>query len=383
MDKPYNIWLLFLLLPLFSACSGATSQGDRYTAFHPGDLWFDNDSVHINAHGGGFLYHEGVYYWFGEHKIAGRGGNSAQVGVQVYSSEDLYNWTNRGVALAVVETEGHDIERGSVIERPKVVYNAQTGKFVMWFHLELKGRGYEAARSAVAVADEVTGPYTFIESLRPNAGFWPENLDTAFRNTDVDVAAYEWWTPRWEKAITEGLLVRRDFEGGQMARDMTVFVDDDGKAYHVYSSEENLTLQIAELSDDYLSHTGRYIRIFPGGHNEAPALFKHAGRYYLIASGCTGWDPNAARSAVATSIWGPWEMLGNPAQGEGADLTFESQSTYVLPVAGKEGAFIFMGDRWRPRNPIDGRYVWLPILFEEGRPVIRWHDSWDLTVFDK
>jgi beta-xylosidase len=162
-----------------------------------------------------------------------------------------------------------------------------------------------------------------------------------------------------------------------------VFVDDDGKAYHVYASEENLTLHIAELSDDYLSHTGRYIRIFPGGHNEAPALFKHEGRYYLIASGCTGWDPNAARSAVATSIWGPWEMLGNPAQGEGADLTFESQSTYVLPVAGKEGAFIFMGDRWRPRNPIDGRYVWLPIVFEEGRPVIRWHDSWDLTVFDK
>ena len=41
-----------------------------------------------------------------------------------------------------------------------------------------------------------------------------------------------------------------------MSRDMTLFVDDDGKAYHIYSSEDNLTLQIAELSDDYLSHTG-------------------------------------------------------------------------------------------------------------------------------
>lgn len=47
-----------------------------------------------------------------------------------------------------------------------------------------------------------------------------------------------------------------------MSRDMTLFVDDDGKAYHIYSSEDNLTLQIAELSDDYLSHTGKYIRIF-------------------------------------------------------------------------------------------------------------------------
>lgn len=73
----------------------------------------------------------------------------------------------------------------------------------------------------------------------------------------------EWWTPEWYNAIEKGLFVRRDLEGGQMSRDMTLFVDDDGKAYHIYSSEDNLTLQIAELSDDYLGHTGRYIRIFP------------------------------------------------------------------------------------------------------------------------
>ena len=33
------------------------------------------------------------------------------------------------------------------MERPKVIYNKQTGKFVMWFHLELKGRGYGPARA--------------------------------------------------------------------------------------------------------------------------------------------------------------------------------------------------------------------------------------------
>lgn len=72
-----------------------------------------------------------------------------------------------------------------------------------------------------------------------------------------------------------------------MSRDMTLFVDDDGKAYHIYSSEENLTLHIAELTDDYLQHSGRYIRIFPGGHNEAPALFKKDNMYWMITSGCT------------------------------------------------------------------------------------------------
>lgn len=376
------LFFIFFLIQLVG-CANSDNKPQRYDAFHPGEIWLDNDSVHINAHGGGILYHQGTYYWFGEHKIAGRHGNSAQVGVQVYSSDDLFNWVNQGVALKVVDSEGDDIERGSVIERPKVIYNPITEKFVMWFHLELKGRGYEAARAAVATADEVTGPYTFIESLRPNAGHWPINLDESFQNTNIDVEKYEWWTPPWEKAVTEGLFVRRDFKGGQMSRDMTLFVDDDGKAYHVFSSEENLTLHIAELSEDYLSHTGRYVRVFPGGHNEAAAIFKHQEKYYMIASGCTGWTPNAARSAVADNIWGPWKMLGNPCIGEGADRTFESQSTYVLPVVGKEGAYIYMGDRWRPRNPIDGRYVWLPIDFEDDRPIIRWHDSWDFTYFEK
>ena len=34
-----------------------------------------------------------------------------------------------------------------------------------------------------------------------------------------------------------------------MSRDMTLFVDDDGKGYHIYSSEDNLTLHIAELTE--------------------------------------------------------------------------------------------------------------------------------------
>ena len=46
-----------------------------------------------------------------------------------------------------------------------------------------------------------------------------------------------------------------NYSDGQMSRDMTLFVDGDGTAYHIYSSEENLTLHIAELSDDYLSNT--------------------------------------------------------------------------------------------------------------------------------
>lgn len=106
------------------------------------------------------------------------------------------------------------------------------------------------------------------------------------------------------------------------------------------------------------------------------------GIYYFIGSGCTGWAPNAARSAKAESIWGPWQELGNPCLGEDAELTFHSQSTFILPLQGREGAFIFMADRWRPENAIDGRYIWLPILFRNDRIEIEWIDEWDLSFFD-
>ena len=45
---------------------------------------------------------------------------------------------------------------------------------------------------------------------------------------------------------------------------------------------------------------------FRGDHNEAPAIFKKDGTYWMITSGCTGWAPNAARLFSAPSIWGPW-----------------------------------------------------------------------------
>lgn len=377
-----KIWVVILFM--FTACTiaGGNDQVKENLSFTPGEIWQDDTGTHINAHGGGILYHEGKYYWFGEHK--GVNTNAAMVGVTCYSSSDLYNWTNEGVALPVSEDPSSPIVKGSIIERPKVIYNELTKKFVMYFHLELKDRGYAAAHVAVAVSDQVNGPYELVKHGRVNAGKWPENMTEAQRNSPVKATDFKkWWTPQWRAAIEEGLFVRRDFEGGQMSRDMTLYVDDDQKAYHIYSSEDNLTLHIAELTDDYLDYTGRYIRLEPGGHNEAPAIFKKDGRYFMITSGCTGWDPNAARLLTADDIMGEWTVHPNPCRGEGADLTFHSQSTFIVPVQGKKDAFIFMADRWRPKSPIDGRYVWLPILFENGLPYLKWFDEWDLSIFDE
>ncbi len=380
------VWILVALnLFSMSSCAVKEKQAEKAkvenTGFESGKFWYDADSVHINAHGGGIMFYEGRYYWYGEHKTTGREGNTSVVGLRCYSSDDLYNWKNEGVALAAVEDPESEIVRGSVMERPKVIYNENTGKFVMWFHLELKGRGYEAARTGLAVSDSPAGPFTYVKSFRPNAGIWPLNATDKMKEGPTE-PQHDWWTPEWRQEVNDGLFVRRDFEPGQMSRDMTLYVDEDGTAYHVHSAEENLTIHISELTPDYMDFTGKWIRIFPGGHNEAPAFFKRDGKYYMMTSGCTGWDPNAARLAVADSMLGEWTKLDSPCEGEDANLTFHSQSTYILPVEGKEDAFIYMGDRWNPSKHIDGTYVWLPIQFEEDKPVIRWQDKWDLSVFD-
>ncbi len=357
--------------------------------FVPGALWPDRAGVHINAHGGGILVDQGVYWWFGEHKVAGKAGNVAQVGVSCYASRDLYAWEDAGIALAVSDDPTSDLARGCIIERPKVIYNPRTRRFVMWFHLELKDQGYGAARVGVAVAERPAGPYRFVRSFRPNAGDWPLNVPEEQKrpldDTERAALAAQPFTGGAFPAYPASGTFRRDAAGGQMSRDMTLFVDDDGAAYQVRAAEENGTLHIALLSDDFLGTAGPYVRVLPGRFNEGPALFKRDGRYWLIASDCTGWAPNAARSAVADSIWGPWTELGNPCEGDAQQLatTFESQSTYVLRVPGHEDAYIYLGDRWRPEDARDGRYVWLPLRFDGGRPRLRWHDRWDLSVFGR
>ncbi|MEL1252260.1 glycoside hydrolase family 43 protein [Flavobacterium sp. DGU38] len=373
MKLKYSILISFLSCFVFG----------QNNSFQPGKLWKDNDGKHINAHGGGVIFVDGTYYWYGEFKTEGKGGNTALKGVSCYSSKDLYNWYNEGIVLKVEEDPKSEITKGCIMERPKVVFNKKTGKYIMWFHLELKGQGYDAAKAAVAISDSPKGPFVYKKSYRPNKGVWPIGFKDELKSASADERNLKSWSPEWITAIQNGMLVRRDFKKGQMARDMTVYVDDNDKGYLIHSSEENLTLHISELTDDYLDFTEKWTRMAPAGHNEAPVILKKDGIYYMITSGCTGWEPNEARSFKSSSIWGPWESIGNPCIGKDAELTFHSQSTYIFPVQGKKDQFVFMADRWKPDNPIDGTYVWLPVTIKDEKPVLKWFDEWNLNVFSE
>jgi beta-xylosidase len=314
------ILLTMLIVSVFSA-----------SAQPPNEKWTDTDGHFINAHGAGILCHNGVYYLFGEIKkgktwlVPGQSWEDYRVpagGVSCYSSKDLKHWKYEGVALAPVKgNPDTDLDTGRVIERPKVIYNTKTRQFVMWMHIDKKDYSYSQA--GVAVSSRPAGPYQYLHSVKPN---------------------------------------------GQMSRDMTLFKDDDGQAYLIYSSEQNNTMQVCRLSADYLNPTKNYSRILVNRRREAPALFKNAGKYYLITSSCTGWSPNAATYAVAGKPLGPYKELGNPCTGSGAKTTFGAQSTYVLPIKGK---FIFMADKWNKFDLEKSGYIWLPLAINNGKVEIR------------
>ena len=362
--------LILICIALSPALSLASNKILPPSGFLPGEIWRDTDGHPINAHGGGILLHDGVYYWYGEAK-SGRtflpdcnkswGGTRVDVtGVSCYSSTNLYDWKNEGLVLpARPGAPKDDLYPANVVERPKVIYNRATKEFVMWMHID--SADYAAARTGVAVSSTPTGPFRYLESFRPDAGIWPNNV------------THEDKKPSPTNALA------RDFNKGQMARDLTVFVDDDGQAYLFYASEENATMHVSLLTPDYHRTAGKYARIFIGRSMEAPAVFKRDGKYYLIASGCTAWEPNAARMGVAGSIFGPWRELPNPCVGNNADKTFLCQSAFVLPIQGRENFFVFIADRWNQWNLPESRYVWLPLEFSSGRNfTLSWRDTWQL-----
>lgn len=320
-----------------------TKQNTSSFLIHNGPQWTDINGDHIQAHSGGMFIENGTYYWYGTHMGEGPKGNLGEVGIVGYRSQDLMNWEPLGVMLPVSQDESHDLYRGLRMERPKVI-KREDGKYVMWFHWVRSGCGHEVAQTGVAVADQIEGPYRYVGRFHPD---------------------------------------------GWMARDMTLFQDRDGSAYHVYAAGQadrwNNTLNISVLSNDLLKPSGTMIQAFPERFMEAPAIIYTQQHYWMICSGCSGWNPNRGRAAKAKSMLGPWFETGDPCvenDKEPTHLMFRSQPNHAFELIDQPGCFVLMADRWHPEDHSLSRPIWLPIFIREGRVVLEWFDSWGPEVFE-
>jgi hypothetical protein len=96
----------------------------------PGTAWTDTAGNRLQAHGAGIFTVGSTYYMVGEDKTAG----STFTAVACYSSTDLANWTRQPDALS--RQASGDLSAGRIVERPKVLYNSTTRKYVMWMHID-------------------------------------------------------------------------------------------------------------------------------------------------------------------------------------------------------------------------------------------------------
>ncbi|HTB61473.1 MAG TPA: discoidin domain-containing protein [Polyangia bacterium] len=305
---------------------GGAAAADQWVTIANGGFWNDTSGKRIEAHGGGFIQVGDTWYWVGEDKSMNSGNFFA---VNIYASKDMVSWQFRN-AIITRQTSTDLAAADRIIERPKIVYNDSTQQYVMWLHWD--GANYATAQAGVFTSATVDGNYEQVSHFQPDSN---------------------------------------------MARDDSLFKDDDGKAYFMAAANNNQDMIIYQLSDDYLTIESQVVTVFAGKQREAPAMFKQGGRYYLITSAATGWDPNQAQYASATSIAGPWSSLSNIGDGTNYDM----QSAFVIPYVGSQTTtYIFAGDRWQDPDLVSSKYIWIPIQISGTSLTLNDYANWQLDV---
>ena len=202
-----------------------------------------------------------------------------------------------------------------------------------------------------------------------------------------------------------------------------------GDTAYLYMDANHNGQLTMRLTRDFLEAEEKICWQYEGLHapfsREAPAVFEHGGKWYMLTSGMTGYVPNKSDSAVSDAPDRPFVRIGDPHADDASHASFNSQISQVFKVPGKRDLYIALADRWVPDYPVDAKladllerctaqrfdpehykatseemqtmmqspmltsantsranYVWLPITFEEGKPKIRWRDSWKLSDFE-
>lgn len=217
----------------------------------------------------------------------------------VQTSPDGKVWKDGPVVL---DASSHPDLDDFKFEANNIFYDKKQDRIVWWCHWERSGSSYAHGRAMVATA-------------RPGERF----------------------------------TVHRIFNPlGVQVRDMSVFVDEDGKGYLVAASNvagqgANATLYLFTLNADLTDVTGIANKAMENEYREAPHIVRTGGFYYLFFSQAAGWYPSRAGYVSARSLAGRWSeprSLGNTS-------TFSAQSGAILDLGnGATHVPVLMANRW-------------------------------------
>ena len=296
----------------------------EWVTIQNGQLWRTTTGDVVQAHAPGFLRVNDIWYMCGEDRS-----RQWNPDVNLYSSADLKTWTfEKKIIQNGVTTS--ELGRTRMIERPKLLYNAKTGKYLVWCHYE--SRNYGASEAACFESDSVNGIYKYVWSGRPL---------------------------------------------GVKSRDCNVFQDSNGTAYFISTTEENQHLGLFRLSDDYheaVEHT----QLFSFQRREAPAIIKLPdGRYFMFNSACSGWEPNQCKWSTTMDLKDGWTRLANV----GNSIAYDTQAAAILEIKGtKTTTYLYVGDRWQDPGLAESKTIIFPVTFQnDSTPHLEYRERFDIN----
>lgn|GEM_PF-488412 len=243
------------------------------------------------------LYSNGVYYRF---SFRGRSDGGKGFGQLIMTtSTDGINYDNEKEVMNIQDVLNNPTCEGlkdCKFESNNFLYNPKTNKIILWSHFE-EADGYGLARVSVAYATPGER-FVFSKSFRPE---------------------------------------------GDDARDLNIYVDDDGSAYLTAAINMNADLAIYKLTPDWTDVEKKLTIANKGKHRELPGILHKDGLYYLFSSGTAGWYPTQGMYNTATSLEGPWSEL----QKAGNNSTFSAQSGTIYRLRQENGSkYLMLAYRW-------------------------------------
>lgn len=362
-------------------------------------FWQDTDGNTIYSQGGGIFKFDDTYYWYGvkyeeAEKYAANPreyytSSDVFVGITCYSSTDLKNWTYEGLVA-----EPDDVYDETIMGTTRP-YEIKNGKTTWLDGDEIKNAAVWVGRLGVTQLED--GGYALL--VQHECADYDNTIDG---NVDTD---------QWSKQVLvltsespsgkftwNNRINMKDAIGTTNTGDQTVFIDDDGTGWLVYSYGSGrgrmyLSKITREEGGDKVV-LGTPYKVYQGDGREGNCMFKYGGKYYLCASDLYGW--NASHGYYMTIDPGEMSLEDylksdsfTPAtslqlmDGTSDDFCHVSQTGFFYTVEGSsQDTVIFCGDRWSDfaGNGL-GFNQWCPLSFDEnGEPYFNSLSAWNLDT---